>query len=165
VANQNLKLFFLSYKKSFLNQTQDQNTITSQKCSKWIYIHIIYIGLLSPFFSSRIKIPCLCVDKLLSYFHALLPGSAIILHGEVHLWLTSESCFWPWWGFGGDFKQFIPSYLVLYHFQCCTRFNNYAQYSVFISLAGQMPLLLPKNTMWTECPRRGIPISPWGSQS
>lgn len=62
----------LSYKKSFLNQTQDQNTITSQKCSKWMYIHIIYIGLLSPFISSCVKIPCSCVDKLLSYFHALL---------------------------------------------------------------------------------------------
>ena len=145
----------LSYKKSFLNQTQDQNTITSQKCSKWMYIHIIYIDLFSPFISSRIKISCSCVDKLLSYFHALLPGSAVILHREVHLWLTSESCFWPWWGFWGDFKQCIPSYLVLYHIQCCTIFNNYAQYSVFISLAGQMPLLLPENTMWAKCPRRG----------
>ena len=130
-----------------------------------MYIHSIYIGLLSPFISSCIKIPCLYVDKLLSDFHALLPGSTVILHREVHLWLTSESCFWPWWGFQADFKQCIPSYLVLYHIQCCTMFNNYAQYSVFISLAGQMPLLLPENTMWTEFLRRGTPISLWGSQS
>ena len=34
--------------------------------------------------------------KFLSYFHALLPGSAVILPKDVHLWLTSESCFWLW---------------------------------------------------------------------
>ena len=60
--------------------------------------------------------------KFISYFRVLLPGSAI-LPKEVHLWLTSESCFWPWSDFWADFKQSIPSYIVLYHIQYCTMYN------------------------------------------
>ena len=67
--------------------------------------------------------------KVISYFHALLPGSVVILPKDVHLWLPSESCFWRWSDFQADFKQCIPSYVVLYHIKYCTIFSIYVQYS------------------------------------
>ena len=100
--------------------------------------------------------------KFLSYFHALLLGSAVILPKGAHLLIFWE-LFLAMIRFSSRFQTMhtllhsLVPYSVLYNIQyLCT---------IFICQAGQKPLFIPVNTMWIEFPRRGIPANLWGIQT